>query len=516
MKKKLLFCLISGILIPGFIFAQYSQQGAKLVGGNAIGISKQGSSIAISTDGTTALIGGLYDNTGTGAAWVFTRSNSTWSQQGQKLVGPGTNQYSYFGYSAAISADGNTAVVGSPGGNTGSAYVFIRNNGVWTQQGSTLVGSNSNGNPSEGRSVAISADGNTLAIGGHSDGDGVGAVWVFTRSNGVWTQQGDKLVGSGANGDSHQGISLAISADGNTLAEGGNYDEMSQGTGQGAVWVFTRNNGVWSQQGPKLRVGWVVYGSQGTSVAISADGNTIAEGGTTYNGSEGGVWIFTRTNNVWKTTGQWLLGYGDIGNINYPNWDPVLQGSSVAISADGNIVAEGGYGDNNWIGAVWVFTRTSDTVWSQDYAHSKLIGSGVTGTYSNQGISVAISGDGSTILAGGDGDNSGVGAAWVFFDPVLGIAENDIKSPSGFSIEQNYPNPFNSATTIKYKVTEPGFVSLKVVDVMGTEVASLVNEQKLKGDYSIVWDASGLESNVYFCKLQSGRSYVVKKMLLLK
>jgi hypothetical protein len=81
---------------------------------------------------------------------------------------------------------------------------------------------------------------------------------------------------------------------------------------------------------------------------------------------------------------------------------------------------------------------------------------------------------------------------------------------------QNYPNPFNSSTTIKYKVTEPGFVSIKVFNAMGTEVASRVNEKRPKGDYSIEWNATGLASGIYFCRLQSGTFFETKKLVLQK
>jgi hypothetical protein len=511
MKVKLLtlFC-ISGILIPDFIFGQYTQQGSKFFGEGATGNAFQGSTVAISADGGTAMEGGFQDNNGTGAVWVFTRSNGGWTQQGQKLVGLECTKDSQFGISIALSADGNTAVLGSPeNGGAGSAYIFTRSNGVWTQQGSKLTGSNSS-RSSMGRAVAISADGNTVALGGPTGG----AIWVFTRSNGVWTQEGSKLIGTGSFGQiTDQGCSVAISADGNTIVEGGSADSFGQGTGQGAVWVFTRKNGVWSQQGPKLISSDAVYASQGSSVAISGDGNTFVEGGPSNNGSEGGIWIFTRTDGVWTIQSGWLYGFGDIGTTSGAIWAPVLQGSSVAISSDGNTVVEGGYGDNKNMGAVWVFTRKNG-IWSQE--GSKLVGLGAVGSTIYQGVSVAISGDGKTILEGGNADNNHVGAIWSFFNPITGISENSIITPSGFNLEQIYPNPFNSTTTIKYKVTESGFVSLKVFDAMGTEVANLVNEKKPVGDYSIDWNATEFGSGIYFCRLQEGKFTDTKKLVLQK
>ena len=78
--------------------------------------------------------------------------------------------------------------------------MYTRSGGVWTQQGQKLVGTGAVGGAEQGFSVAMSADGNTAIVGGIMTTHGVGAAWVFTRSNGVWSQQGSKLVGTGAVG----------------------------------------------------------------------------------------------------------------------------------------------------------------------------------------------------------------------------------------------------------------------------------------------------------------------------
>ena len=89
------------------------------------------------------------------------------------------------------------------------------------QEGSKLVGSAATGPAYQGIAVAISGDGNTAIVGGYFDNAFLGAAWIFTRSGGVWSQQGTKLVGTGAVGDCVQGFSVAISADGNTAIVGG-------------------------------------------------------------------------------------------------------------------------------------------------------------------------------------------------------------------------------------------------------------------------------------------------------
>jgi hypothetical protein len=220
---------------------------------------------------------------------------------------------------------------------------------MWTQQ-VKLVGTDAVGS-GQGYSVALSADGNTAIVGGFFD-DSSGAAWVFTRSAGIWSQQGAKLVGTGAIGDALQGISVSLSADGNTAFVGGWGDDNNAG----ATWVFTRSGGMWSQQGPKL------------------------------------------------------VGTGAIG-------PDVFQGYSVSLSADGNTGLVGGYGDDNQLGAAWVFKRERG-VWSQQ--GNKLVGTGVLGTSGAwQGVSVSLSHDASTAIVGGLADNDFVGAAWVYAQPVF-------------------------------------------------------------------------------------------------
>jgi hypothetical protein len=90
------------------------------------------------------------------------------------------------------------------------------------------------------------------------------------------------------------------------------------------------------------------------------------------------------------------------------------------------------------------------------------------------------------------------------------------ENPETIGLFQNYPNPFNSNTTISYKITEPCFVSLKVFNAMGIEVATLVNERKSVGEYTIDWNTAELTGGIYFCKLQNGDNSEVRKMLLMK
>ena len=88
--------------------------------------------------------------------------------------------------------------------------------------------------------------------------------------------------------------------------------------------------------------------------------------------------------------------------------------------------------------------------------------------------------------------------------------------PDKFTLSQNYPNPFNPSTTIRFQIPNSSFVNLKVYDILGNEVATLVNEEKSSGSYEANWNASNLSSGVYFCKLQAGSFVETRKMILLK
>ncbi len=494
MKTKLyLLLFLAGSIIPNLLFAQFAQQGPKLIGTGAIGQSEQGTSVAISSDGNTAVVGGMRDNNFVGAIWIFTRSSGVWTQQGQKLVGTaGTSKQ---GTSVAISSDGNTVVEGG----TGGIWVFTRSGGVWTQQGPKLLGTGEVGTSQQGYSVAISSDGNTIIEGSPT---GIGTVWVFTRSGGVWTQQGSKFFGYDFTGYSNQGSSVSLSSDGNTAIVGGQMDN----NGIGAVWVFTRSGSVWTQQGSKLiGTGNVFQCYQGHSVSLSSDGNTAIVGGNGDNNSVGAVWVFTRSGGVWTQQGSKLVGTGSVG----ASW----QGNSVAISSDGNTFAEGGNRDNNDAGAVWIFTR-SGGVWTQQ--GQKLVGTGAIGSQIFQGTSVSISSNGGTIIEGGYYDNTDQGAVWVFNNPSIGITTISTEIPGNFSLSQNYPNPFNPSTNIRYDLPKNGFVKLVVRDMLGREVETLVNENQTAGTYEANWNASQFPSGVYFYKLTTDNFTETKKMLIIK
>jgi hypothetical protein len=398
--------VVCGVLpAPGE--AQFSQQGPKLVDtaaiGNAFQGSEQGFSVSLSADGNTAIVGGINDNNGAGAAWMFTRKDRIWGQQA-KLVATGAIGPAAQGFSVSLSADGNTALVGGPFDNDldGAAWVFTRSGETWNQQ-AKLFGTNGE-RFMQGRSVSLSDDGNSAIVAG-PNGSVSGAAWVFTRSRETWSQQ-SVLVPEGAT--TGFAFSVSLSGDGNTAIIG----DIS-GSLVGAAWIFTRSEGVWTQQAKLVGTGAIRSESlstqQGLSVSLSTDGNTAVVGGPFDNNQVGAAWIFTRSDGVWNQQGPKLVGAGAVATSG------VRQGWSVSLSGDGNTAIVGGSLDDNGAGAAWVYTRSSG-VWSQK--QPKLIGTGAIGP-AFQGDAVALSGDGRTAMVGGPADDNDAGASWVYVQPVF-------------------------------------------------------------------------------------------------
>lgn len=290
----------------------WTQQGAKLVGTNVSGTTaQQGKALALSADGNTLAVGCPNDNSNAGCVIIWTRNTSTnvWTQQGSAIVGTGgTGTTSRQGTSVSLSADGNILAFGGPTDNTavGRVWVWTRSSGTWSQQ-QTFTPSGVTGSISQaGTSVSLSADGATIAIGAPNDNSNVGGTWIWTRAVATWSQQQGPLVGSGGS-TGQQGNSVSLSADGATVAIGGSQDNSAVG----GAWIFTRNGTVWTQQGLKL-LGTGATGSaaQGTVVALSPDGNVLILSGTVDDSSKGAVWTFIRSGNIWSQQGSKLTATG--------------------------------------------------------------------------------------------------------------------------------------------------------------------------------------------------------------
>lgn len=444
-----------------------------------------GTAVALSADGRTLAIGAREENSdhqgirhgafadndlapGAGAVYVFTRGDAGWVQQAflkPANVEAGDN----FGDTLAFSADGDTLVAGVRRESSGQAgtyatqpadddsanaagavYVFSRSGGTWTQQ-AYIKASNPETGDGFGSAVAVSADGNTLAVsapGEDSDIAGVvhgpvadnnlrsgsGAVYIFTRALGTWTQQAyAKMSNVGMN--DFVGTSLALSADGNVLAVGAP-NEDSNLTGvrtaafgdndlapdSGAVYLFARAGGTWSQQAHLKGHAVAPIQAFGSDVALSGDGAILAVGahneGSNLRGTfttgpalnaaahqSGAVYVFARGAGHW-TQQAFIKASNTSAGDHF--------GNRLAISGDGATLLVGAhwrtgtlagittgtaFTDNapsDTTGAAYVFRRASGR-WAQQ---AYLKPSNNDGEEFQFGTSVSLSGDGRTAAVG--------------------------------------------------------------------------------------------------------------------
>lgn len=264
--------------------------------------AKFGGSVAI--DGDIAVIGAWQDDAvgvESGSAYVFVRNGTTWTQEA-KLVAFDGSSGDWFGYSVSIS--GETVVVGADndddlGMDAGSAYVFVRNGGVWTLQ-TKLLASDGQATDSFGNSVSIAAD--TIIVGAPLNHGGPvysGAAYVFVRSGNQWFEQ-TKLVASDAG--HHDCAGESVSIDGDTVIVGAPCYEPDD---RGAAYVFERNGSSWTET-TRLPGSNLGPGIQfGTSVAVR--GNSIAVGAPQADGiysNSGAAYVFLRCGMNWIADGQ--------------------------------------------------------------------------------------------------------------------------------------------------------------------------------------------------------------------
>ncbi|MEW5737418.1 MAG: cadherin-like beta sandwich domain-containing protein [Myxococcota bacterium] len=421
-----------------------------------------GAAVAMSRDGNTLVVGAPFDDgpgdnvLNGGAAFVFLRIAGTWTFV-MALRASNAGADDNFGTSVAISADGAVIAVGAPredsdgtgGGNdarpdSGAVYVFTRSGGVWTETALVKAAEVDEGD-GFGGSVALSGDGQVLAVGGpdeDSASTGVnadatddsatsaGAAWVLTAAGATWGQTA-YLKASNSDAQDRFGAAVALNDDGTALAVGATGEASNARTidgapdddsapNAGAVYVFRRGAN-WAQE-IRLKASNAGAGDVfGASVSLSGDGQRVAVGAwgedsgrVGINGPDddaadlsGAAYVFSREAGAWKEDAR----------IKATNVDPGDRfGQAVSLSRDGAALlvgaqaeasnASGLDGDqsmNNVLtaGAAYLFGRTS-AGWAQE-VYVKASNPGVADTF---GRSVALSGDGVSFACGAPGESS--------------------------------------------------------------------------------------------------------------
>ncbi|MBI4535064.1 MAG: T9SS type A sorting domain-containing protein [Ignavibacteriae bacterium] len=292
---------------------------------------------------------------------------------------------------------------------------------------------------------------------------------------------------------------LAIDASGRIFAgeRTGTQGGVFRSTDNGETWTPTGPAGaqVYSlainRNGPPPLIGQIFAGTEGSGIFRSTDN------GTNWTQVNTGLTLWYVPALAINSSGHIFGGTtagADAGVVrstnNGENWTPVLTGPSVSAlvtNSSGHIYASG------------VFRSTDNG------EHWDTVSSGVT----DYVWAFAVN-SGGYIFAGTGG--SGVFRS---VQSTTFVPERHGGQPTSFTLGQNYPNPFNPKTSIKFKVQSSKLVTLRVYNVLGQEVATLVNEELQPGSYEVAWDAEGLASGVYFYRLAAGEFTAAKKLVLL-
>jgi hypothetical protein len=395
-----LFLSFLGLVCLSPAWALTAEQEAKLVPSDGAAEDLFGASVAL--DGDTALIGAVLDDDNgseSGSVYVFTRTSDVWTEQAKLLPSDGADGDSF---GNAVALDGDTAVIGAAfdtdnGEDSGSAYVFTRIGGGWTEQAKLLP---ADGVASDHFGRAVALDGDTAVIGTFENSSlDPGSAYVFTRIGGVWTEQA-KLLPS--DGDVQDFFGAAVAVDGDTALIGA-FHHDGNGFEAGATYVFTRAGGVWTEQAKLMPADGAEYDRFGNAVALEGDTALIGAIEDSDNSSgSGSAYVFTRTGGVWTERAKLLPADGD--SEDYFGCDVALDGDAAVIGA--YLDEDNGYHS----GSAYVFARTDDE-WTEE---DKIMPSNV-GPEAVFGGKVALYGETAVISARFDSPNGPhSGSAYVF------------------------------------------------------------------------------------------------------
>jgi len=377
-------------------------QQAKLLAGD--GGTDDSLGLSLSMSGDTVLAGSYQDDdkgAQAGAAYVFTRTGTTWSQQAKLVANDGVmgdvfgSSVSLFGDTALIGAYGDD--IGANGVQQGSAYVLVRNGTTWTEQ-AKIVAPDGVAGDYFGVSVSLSMD--TALIGAQltdEKGTDAGSAQVYVRMRTTWTRQAKLIPSDGAASD-NAGISVALSAD--TAIVGSAMHDVGANSNQGAAYIFVRNGTMWTEQAKLIDNDGGTDHQFGVSVAVNGDTAMVGSIQDATKGvAAGAVYVFERNGTTWTQQAKLVANDGSAG---------AYFGFGISIVGDTAVI--GAYGDATQQGAAYVFVRNG-TTWTQQ---AKMLPN-PTGGYKRFGVSTSLSGTSVAIGSMWD-DDLGIdaGAGYVF------------------------------------------------------------------------------------------------------
>jgi hypothetical protein len=412
---------------------------------------------------------------------------------------PGELPLARFGHALAYIGDDKILCYGGNGGYPGpyanDTWLYDLSDNIW----SNLNPPDSVPSIRRDHAMAYIGNDNVLLFGGYYPGY-LGDTWLFTLNTNTWTQLSPS---------SHPGVryshEMCYIGDDKVLLHGGvgdpgHLDDM---------WIFDLSENIWTQVTP---VGAKPSPRHYHKIAEISENKFLLYGGYDTAAVKNDTWIYDLTLNIW------------IELVTAVN--PLNRYQHTIVSIGNNKVML--YGGRKTYSLVmdetWVF-NLDDTSWTKDINSIN-----PPELYQHMMSQTCLDGTKFVVLFGGASNSGEINETWTFGggDYITDLQSEIVRTPSVFSLNQNFPNPFNPSTRIQYQVSSISHVALKVYDILGNEVATLVNEEKPAGRYEVEFQSAvgnrQLASGIYFYQLKvfdpesgSGQIFVqTKKMLLIK
>lgn len=396
-------------------------------------------------------------------------------------------------FSVAVDAAGNVYVTGQSLSATNYDYATVKYNSSGQQQWASRYNGPQN---SIDNAAVVRVDGaGNVYVTGSSTGSGSGLDYATIKYNSAGQEQWAIRYNGTNNGDDVPS-DLALDALGNIYITGG-----SSGTGSSNDYVTIKYNSSGQEQWNSRYNGTgndndVSFGLAVTSVYnVYVTGSSIGQGSATDYAT-----VYYNSSGVQ----QWVMRYNGPNNTSD-------DASSVAVDAAGNAFVTGASnsGGTNLDYLTLKYNAAGQQLWEQRYNGP---GNGV-----DAALSVCVDNSGNAFVTGNSqGSGSSSDFATVKYSTTTGIEPTSSGIPERYRLYVNYPNPFNPTTEIKFDIVESGMVNIKVFDVTGKAVGTLVNENLAAGTYKAKWNASAYSSGVYFYKITTGNYTDTKKMMLIK
>ena len=390
-----------------------------------------------------------------------------------------------------VDASGNVYVTGFSYGNN-TDYATIKYNSAGVEQWVRRYNDPDNG-PDEANSLVLDGSGNVYVSGRSYGGSSSNYDYAIVKYNSTGVQQWVQRY-NGPASDRDEAYSLAVDGSGNVYVTG-----LSIGNGSGTDYATIKYNSAGDQQWAKRYNGPANSTEQANSIAVDGSGNVYVTG---YS-SGGNTSLFDYATIKYNSSGvqQWVQRYNGPGSVDD-------KANALALDISGNIYVTG-FSLNGTISDYLTlkYSPAGTQIWERRY----------NSTGSDNGKAIAITNTGIVYVTGiSDAPGSGSDFLTIKYSQTVGIENTGSEIPAEFSLGQNYPNPFNPMTNISLNIAKLGFVSVKVYDISGREVAVLVNENLSAGVYNVDFDGSNLASGTYFYKLETNGFTDVKKMILVK